>query len=167
MKHVLLKSVILLSSLTLLSGCFNSDDDEMPEVNTSPKAVGANLTTQTDTAIMDMLSATDAQNDALSFSVKTEPTSGTVNVMNNGSFTYTPEANFVGSDSFVFSVTDGKTAPAEATINITIETLQVSFADYSRQAFNQISSDTPLPLNGREFIQDVTDENAYDDLLPN
>ena len=164
MKHLLLNGTLVLVSLTSLSGCFN--DDDKPEVNTSPMAMGANLITQTDVAITDRLSASDAQNDALSFSVKTEPMSGTVSVMSNGSFTYTPAANFVGSDSFVFSVTDGMTSPAEATINITIETLQVSFADYSRQAFNQMSSDTPLPLNGREFIQDVTDETAYDDLLP-
>lgn len=165
MKNLWLKSTIVLISLSGLSGCFN-DDDDMPEVNTSPMATGANLITQTDTAITDKLSATDAQNDALSFSIKTEPTNGTVSVMSNGNFTYTPAANFVGSDSFAFSVTDGMTSPAEATINITIEALQVSFADYSRQAFSQMSSDTPLPLNGREFIQDVTDQNAYDDLIP-
>ncbi|WP_340678930.1 Ig-like domain-containing protein [Paraglaciecola sp.] len=168
MKHLLLKSAIVLTSLTALSGCFNSDDDdEMPEVNTSPMAVGADLITQTDTPLTDTLSATDAQNDTLSFSVKTEPMTGTLSVMSNGSFIYTPAANFVGNDSFVFSVTDGLTTPAEATINITIETLQVSFADYSREAFTQMSSDTPLPLNGRAFTQDVTEENAYDDLLPN
>ena len=52
-----------------------------------------------------------------------------------------------------------------ATVNITIEALQVSFNDYSRAAFEQSATDEPLPVNGREFEQDVTDPMAYDDLL--
>jgi VCBS repeat-containing protein len=160
----LIKTTIALACVTSLTAC-NFSNDDSPTPNSSPMAMDANLIAQTDTPIMDTLSATDADDDALTFSVKTEPASGTLMIMSNGSFTYTPAANFVGSDSFMFTVTDGMSAGDEGTINITIETLQLSFADYSRQAFAQSSSDTPLPLNGRAFMQDVTDADAYDDLL--
>ncbi|MDP5030870.1 MAG: cadherin-like domain-containing protein [Paraglaciecola sp.] len=149
-----------------LAGC-NFSDDDSPKQNKPPVAVGADLLTQTDTPIMDNLAASDPENDALYFSLATEPMSGTVTVMNNGAFTYTPAANFVGSDSFAFSVSDGINAADQATVNITIETLQLSFSDYSRAAFAQASSDSPLPINGRSFTQDVTDAAAYDDLINN
>ena len=157
---------LVIFSLFGLTAC-NFSDDDTPKPNMSPMALDASIVTQTDTPVMDNLSATDADNDALTFSVITDPMSGTLTVMSNGSFTYTPAENFVGSDSFVFSASDGINAAAEATVNITIETLQLSFGEYSRQAFNQASSDSPLPINGRAFTQDVTQANAYDDLINN
>lgn len=51
------------------------------------------------------------------------------------------------------------------TVNITIEALQVSFSEFSRVAFNQTATDTPLSVNGREFTQDVVDQNDYQDLI--
>jgi hypothetical protein len=155
---------LVIFSLLGLTAC-NFSDDDTPKPNQSPMALDASIVTQTDTPVMDNLSATDADNDALTFNVIIDPMSGTLTLMGNGSFTYTPAKNFVGSDSFVFSASDGISTAAEAAVNITIETLQLSFGEYSRQAFNQTSSDSPLPINGRAFTQDVIQANAYDDLI--
>ena len=48
------------------------------------------------------------------------PDHGTVSVNEDGSFTYRPESNFVGSDSFTYQVVDinGETATAEASIEV-------------------------------------------------
>ena len=48
------------------------------------------------------------------------PANGTVQLNTNGTFTYTPNANFVGSDSFTYEVTDGNGGIAQATVNITV-----------------------------------------------
>jgi VCBS repeat-containing protein len=151
----------------LLSGCnFGSDDDdEMPPMNTAPVAVSVDLITQADVAIVDMLTATDAEGDSLSYAVAEEPTQGTLTIDADGQFTYQPSATVTGTDSFSFTVSDGANGSDTATVNITIENQQVSFASYSRLVFAQSESDTPLPTNGRDFTQDVTDPNAYDDLL--
>lgn len=168
MNNLIHKSVLVLVLSVALSGCnLSDDDDKMPEVNNSPMAIGRDLITQTDTPIMDNLKASDPENDMLSFSVKTEPVNGTLSVMNDGSFTYTPAATFTGTDSFTFSVSDGVNSSSDATVNITIESLHLSFADYSRQAYAQLPEDSPLPVNGRTFTQDVNDPAAYDDLLAN
>ena len=148
----------------ILAGCnFGSDDDDK---NVAPNAMSVDLTTQTETAIMDMLTATDDDGDSLIFSVGDEPTLGSVTVSDNGDFTYQPNPEVTGSDSFTFSVSDGINDPASGTVNITIEALTVSFSTQSRAAFAQQPQDEPLVTNGRSFTQDVEEPDAYNDLLP-
>lgn len=161
---------LALSIGVLLMGCGSGyDDDDSAAVNTPPVALSVDLITQADTAIVDMLSGTDADGDTLNFSIAEQPTQGTLTIGADGSFTYQPNATVTGTDSFSFTVSDVSTQYASAsdtgTVNITIESQIVSFASYSRLVFLQNETDTPLPTNGRDFTQDVTDPNAFDDLL--
>lgn len=150
----------------LLTGCdFGGDDYEQPVKNAAPVAVSVNLITQADVAITDMLAASDANGDPLTYALAQEPTQGTVTIEADGQFTYLPNATVTGMDSFSFTASDAANASDTATVNITIEKQVVSFASYSRMVFAQNETDTPLPTNGREFTQDVTDPNAYDDLI--
>jgi Bacterial Ig domain len=48
------------------------------------------------------------------------PTSGTLAFNANGSFVYTPNANFFGTDSFVYRVSDGALLSGVATVTITV-----------------------------------------------
>ena len=154
-----------LTATLALSGCnlFDSDDDK-EEQNLPPTTITVDLITQTETPITDMLSATDANGDSLSYSLAQQAILGMVTVDNNGEFTYQPYDELIGSDSFSYTVTDGVNE-VMGTVNITIEALEVTFSSTSRAAFNQQASDEPLAINGREFIQDVEDPTAYDDLL--
>jgi len=147
----------------LLMGC--SDDGDGIPVNTDPVAVSVDLITQADVAIVDMLSGTDADDDPLSYAVAEEPTQGTVTIDADGQFTYQPNSTVTGTDSFSFTVSDDAFGTDTGTVNITIEKQVVSFSSYSRTVFAQNETDKPLPTNGRDFTQDVTDPNAYDDLL--
>tara|TARA_B110000438_G_C15751438_1_gene623190 strand:+ start:569 stop:1114 length:546 start_codon:yes stop_codon:yes gene_type:complete len=162
-----LKLLALSLGVTLvLAGCNDGYKEKAEEPNAAPTTITVDLITQTETPITDMLSASDADGDGLSFSLDQQAMLGVVTVAGNGGFTYQPNDEVTGSDSFTFSVTDGVNAPVTGTVNITIEALEVSFAAYSRAAFNQQSTDKPLSTNGRAFIQDVEDPTAYDDLLP-
>lgn len=49
-----------------------------------------------------------------------EPTNGAVSLAANGSFTYTPEAGFCGTDSFTYRTSDGVRWSAPATVTITV-----------------------------------------------
>ena len=62
----------------------------------------------------------DADGDTLQAQVVDGPANGTVVLQSNGSFLYTPNANFGGSDSFTYKVTDGTTETAAATVYITV-----------------------------------------------
>ena len=154
-----------LTATLALSGCnlFDGDDDD--EKNVAPTTITVDLITQTETPITDMLSATDENGDSLSFSLGQQAMLGTVTVDNNGEFTYQPNDEVTGSDSFTYTVTDGESPEVIGRVNITIEALEVTFSSTSRAAFNQQASDKPLAVNGRAFIQDVEDPTAYDDLL--
>lgn len=154
------------TSLALaLSGCFDSDDDnKAPEINEAPVAVDDMLTTQADIAFEGTLGASDPENDPLSFALEENGSLGSAAVNADGSFTYTPNAQVTGSDSFTFSVSDSFNQKVTGTVTVTIEAQQLSVTSYTRAAFNQAPTDEPLPVNGREFTQDA-DDAAFDDLL--
>ena len=72
------------------------------------------------------LAGTDADGDPITFRTNSAPAHGTLSSLSatNGRITYTPVANYVGPDSFTFSVTDGTTTSTTATVF-----LQVGDAD--------------------------------------
>ena len=49
----------------------------------------------------------DPEGDPLTASLETSPTGGTILFNSDGSFTYTPNQGFVGTDSFTYRVSDG------------------------------------------------------------
>lgn len=78
------------------------------------------VTTNEDTPVTVTVSASDPDGDALSYSVTTNPTKGTVTAGANGAFTYTPNADVNGADSFVVTVNDGNGGTDTITVNVTI-----------------------------------------------
>jgi VCBS repeat-containing protein len=143
----------------LLAGC---NDADMP--NVAPTLGSNSFITETDVAVMDKLLASDANGDALTFSVTGAPEHGNVSVMANGSFTYTPKAEFTGTDRFMVAVTDGElTTTGMVTVDVAVAV--VSFLSYSRTAYAQPADAAPLAVNGREFTQDATSTADYADLL--
>jgi len=164
MRHSLL---LIAGTTLLLSGCFDDDDDDYqaPEENTAPEAISEAFATQVDTPFTDTLTGNDADGDSLAFALGDAPTLGEVEIDQDGSFTYTPDEETTGEDSFTFTVSDGTADPVTGTITVTIEAEEVAFSAYSRAAFEQEPDDEPLPLNGRDVTQDVEDPENYDDLL--
>jgi hypothetical protein len=68
-----------------------------------------------------LANATDAENDPIIVSLVSGPAHSTLALNSSGSFTYTPNAGFVGSDSFTFRASDGLLSswPVTAYINVT------------------------------------------------
>jgi VCBS repeat-containing protein len=91
-------------------------------VNDAPVAADGNLSTDEDTSANGTLSATDADGDALTYSVVSDGTKGTVTITNpaTGAYTYVPNADENGSDSFTFKVNDGGGDSNEASVSVTI-----------------------------------------------
>lgn len=50
----------------------------------------------------------------------TPPQQGSVEISENGNFTYTPQTNFNGQDNFVYQITDNEGATDSATVSLTI-----------------------------------------------
>ena len=73
--------------------------------------------------------ASDASGLLLTFATATDPTHGTLTLNADGSYTYTPAANFVGADSFTYTVSDGHGGTATAAVTITVGDVVPTAAD--------------------------------------
>ncbi len=87
--------------------------------NQAPTANPQSTETNEDTAKTITLSGSDPDGDSLTYAIVSQPSHGTVTISGNQA-TYTPNANYHGSDSFTFKVNDGKADSAPATVNITV-----------------------------------------------
>lgn len=94
-----------------------------PGMNLPPEVSGMSTNTNEDTAVGDFLSGSDINGDMLTFSASILPNHGTLSIVGSG-FTYTPDANYYGSDSFIFFANDGTVDSSGATINITINPVE-------------------------------------------
>lgn len=91
-------------------------------VNDPPVAVDDSGTTDEDTAVVLGVVANDSdlENDTLSVSAVSTASNGTVANNNDGTVTYTPNADFNGSDSFTYTLSDGNGGSDTATVNVTV-----------------------------------------------
>jgi large repetitive protein len=89
-------------------------------VNDAPVADPGAVVTNEDTLEGGQLTASDVENSPLTYSVVTEPAHGEASVASNGFFTYTPDADWHGTDSFTFKVNDGGKDSAPATVTVTV-----------------------------------------------
>ncbi len=88
--------------------------------------------------------ATDGDGDPLTAQLVVGPTNGTLLLSPTGSFTYTPDPDFNGADSFTFVANDGFDDSNIATATITIAPVNDDpVADSQAIATNE---DTPLPV---------------------
>ena len=90
--------------------------------NTPPVVSGDSLTMAQDASYSGTLHASDADGDTLALSIVRSPAHGTVNItdVSTGLFTYTPNANVHGSDSFTFEANDGQADSNVATVSVAI-----------------------------------------------
>ncbi|MDP2341296.1 MAG: Ig-like domain-containing protein [Deltaproteobacteria bacterium] len=94
-------------------------DVTISAANDTPAATGETIDASAG-PVSGQLAANDVDGDALTFTLATQATQGTVVVNANGSFTYTPNAGATGTDSFTFTVSDATTTSTPALVSITL-----------------------------------------------
>ncbi|GAA5511055.1 hypothetical protein Rcae01_06568 [Novipirellula caenicola] len=114
-------------------------------VNDAPVANAQSVTTAEDTAKVIVLGASDIDGDTLTYSIVSGPTNGTVTIAGNVA-TYTPNANYFGSDSFSFKVNDGTVDSADAVVSI--EVTPVNDAPVAEEDAITTTEDTTFPASG-------------------
>lgn len=106
------------------------------------------------------LAGTDADADTLKYTLNVQAAHGFVTVdESTGAWTYTPDANYSGADTFRFTVTDGKlvSAPAEVSVQITgVNDAPVAADDGPRNT----TEDTALIITKASLTANDTDTDA-------
>ncbi|MES2098160.1 MAG: Ig-like domain-containing protein, partial [Pseudomonadota bacterium] len=129
-------------------------------VNDVPVAVADSYTTNEDTALNIagpgvLANDTDIDGNALSAVLVTGPAHGTLSLNADGSFNYTPTANYNGADSFTYKPNDGTADGNTVTVSLTVTAvndLPVATADsYST------NEDTVLTVSAPGVLANDTD----------
>ena len=125
--------------------------------NAPPDAEPQAVTTNEDTPVNISLTASDADGDTLTVIIVTPPQHGTL----GGTFpnlTYTPNANFNGSDSFTYKVSDGRGGESNPT-TVTITITSVNDAPVAVADIATTDEDTPVQI---PVLANDTDADAGD-----
>ena len=116
----------------VLSGVQELKLSILPKEDQPPTAEDGSLETYKNIAGSGTLSAADPEGKPLTYNLVKEPKRGSVELHEDGTFTYTPDKNKVGKDSFTYTVTDsGGNTSEEAKISIEIlkPTDKATYAD--------------------------------------
>jgi len=89
-------------------------------VNDAPVADDGSATTLEDEPVVIVLSASDVDGDALSYSILANPASGSLQSLGGNTVEYTPAPGFFGNDLFTFYVNDGQLDSNVATVTIEV-----------------------------------------------
>src|SRR5205085_258562 len=129
-------------------------------VNDAPSAADDSYTTNEDTPLTIAAPGvvgndTDVDGNPLTAILVSAPANGTVTVNANGSFTYTPAANFNGSDSFTYKANDGTIDSNVAIVSISVAAVNDAPAAIG-DSYTAIE-DTPLTIASPGVLGNDTD----------
>jgi VCBS repeat-containing protein len=146
---------------------YDDVDDPDCQVNTPPVANDDTFSTVHDTVLNVAAPGvlgndTDAENDPLTAVLVSDVVNGTLALNSDGSFTYTPNAGFVGADSFTYLANDGQDDSnlATVTINVTNQA-PVANDDAASTPFETVV-DIDVLANDTDADGDVLTINSFD-----
>ena len=98
-------------------------DDGSTPANNPPVADDESVTTNRGEPVdVDVLQGdTDPDGDTLSVSEVTDPANGTAAKNDDGTIKYTPDENFIGTDTFDYTVSDGNGGTDTGSVQVTVE----------------------------------------------
>lgn len=134
-------------------GGSDENDVVLTVLNLPPVANDVNLSVTEDIARSGILPATDVDSPSLTYSVMTAPTHGTLTITDpaTGAYTYSPDAEYNGPDSFTFQVNDGLVDSNLATVTITVEAVD----DVSVAQDGSLSAIEDQPASGTLAATDI------------
>jgi hypothetical protein len=122
-------------------------------LNDAPFANNQSLTTPEDTALPITLTGSDVEGAALTFILVSNPANGLISGFNTntGTLSYSPNANYTGSDSFTFRTSDGTNTSAVATVSITVTPLNDAPIANSQNVTTPEDTALPIALVGSDL----------------
>jgi VCBS repeat-containing protein len=129
-------------------------------VNDAPVASNDSYSTNEDTTLTIaapgvLANDTDVEGSTLTAALVAGPSNGTLTLNANGSFTYTPNANYNGADSFTYRANDGSLNSNIATVSITVS--PVNDAPVADNDSYNTNENTPLTIAAPGVLANDTD----------
>ena len=137
-------------------------------LNDAPQAVDATLATSEDNDLTGTLEdhASDPDtSDTLTYSIATDVNHGALVLASDGGFTYSPAAEFFGTDAFTFSATDPSGVTSSATITIDVAAVNDApqaiddtvfiLTDGGVQAVDPLANDLPGAVAESPYNEDA------------
>ncbi len=130
-------------------------------VNDAPVAANDSYTTAEDTTLTViaasgvLINDTDVEGEALTAILVSNPSHGSLTLNADGSFTYTPAANYNGSDSFTYKPNDGTADGNTATVSINVTA--VNDAPIAQNDSYSVNEDTQLIVSAPGVLTNDSD----------
>lgn len=133
------------------------------QANTSPTAADDAYTVQINNALTVsapgvLVNDSDPDGDPLQADLASDPSNGTLTLNGDGSFSYTPAANFYGTDTFTYRASDGVTTSNLATV--TIEVLEGNVAPTAGEDNYSVLRNQVLEVAAPGVLQNDSDPNG-------
>ncbi|MBS3017665.1 hypothetical protein DJFAAGMI_00388 [Comamonas sp. PE63] len=114
------------------------DPDYVPGQNFDPATGQYTVAGNEDQAsINGKVTGTDADGNAITYTKKSDPGHGSVTVSPDGSYSYTPNKDWSGSDSFTIELDDGKGGKTTTTVTVNVTPEQDAFDDAATTGFEK------------------------------
>ncbi|HID94814.1 MAG TPA: tandem-95 repeat protein, partial [Candidatus Latescibacteria bacterium] len=136
-----------------------SGDYTFTTLNRTPTADAQSVSTNEDTPLSITLSGSDPDGDPLTYIVVTNPSHGSLSGSGQ-TRTYTPSANYYGSDSFTFKVNDGIVDSDPDTVSITVNSVNDAPWIYPTIPDQSANEDYPIVIDLTGYEHDVEDSGT-------
>jgi hypothetical protein len=123
-------------------------------VDDAPRPVAQSVSAIEDTARAITLVGTDIDSANLTYAIAAAPRNGTL-TGTPPAVTYLPAANYAGTDSFTFTVSDGTTTSAPATVSLTIASRPDAPTAHGADLAVAEDSSLAITLDGRDVDNDT------------
>ncbi|WP_187388333.1 Ig-like domain-containing protein [Seonamhaeicola marinus] len=173
--YLIVLFVFLLAFISCSSGSSEPKSDDDPVVvDDMPTTTNDNLTVNEDSGAGTSNQIDVSQNDDIgndggdsdNYALKTNASNGNVTEVSDGVFEYIPNANFNGSDSFVYTITDKDGDTADGTVNITVNDIpegptaeDFNNIDPNFPSFVSIDDTTP---DGKKWVKHESMSDEFD-----
>jgi len=119
---------------------------DVTPVNDAPIGTGDSKTIPEDTQATGKVTGSDVDGDTLTYTKNTNPNHGTVVVNADGTYSYTPNVNYNGPDSFTVLVSDGDGGKVLVTVNITVTPVNETVKNGTPTKVKNITTVGTIPM---------------------
>ena len=95
--------------------------------------------------------ASDVESTSLTYAVVDQPSHGSVTLSQDGTFSYTPNGDYSGTDSFTYKVNDGSRDSDVATVDLTVNPVN----DAPTAQNGSASGDEDTTITGTVTVEDL------------